>query len=96
MALWCAHPSFGQMTFTDYDAYCRAASEVSTSTLVARTQGIPKSQVRDLIKGMTDPLAIRMVEEVIEFAYSRSATTGLEQLRNELRNLCLAKKIFAQ
>ncbi len=48
------------------------------------------------MRGMTDPLAIRMVKEVLDFAYSRSTTTNLDVLRTELRNLCLEKKIFVQ
>jgi hypothetical protein len=51
---------------------------------------------RALFHPMTDPLAIRMVKEVIDFAYSRPASTSLNDLRAELRNLCLAKKIFVQ
>jgi hypothetical protein len=37
-----------------------------------------------------------MVKEVIDFAYSRPASTSLDAMRGELRNLCLAKKIFVQ
>jgi len=83
-------------TYTDLASYCTDMSEVSTSTLVARTRGIPRSQAEAMMQGMTDPLAIRMVKEVIDFAYSRPATTSLDALRTELRNLCLAKKIFVQ
>jgi hypothetical protein len=45
---------------------------------------------------MTDPVAIRMVKELIDFAYSHLANTRLETLKTELLNLCLAKKIFVQ
>jgi hypothetical protein len=57
---------------------------------------IPRSQAEAMMQGMTDPLAIRMVKEVIEFAYSRPTTVSIDALRTELRNLCLAKKIFVQ
>jgi hypothetical protein len=83
-------------TYTDLGSYCQDMSEVSTTTLLARTRGIPRSQAEAMMQGMTDPLAIRMVKEVIDFAYSRPATTSLDALRAELRNLCLAKKIFVQ
>jgi hypothetical protein len=46
--------------------------------------------------GMTDPQSIRLVKEAIEFAYSRPASRSVDLLRTELRNLCLAKKIFVQ
>jgi len=39
---------------------------------------------------------IRMGKEMIDFAYSRPASTSIDVLRAELRNLCLAKKIFVQ
>ncbi len=65
-----AAPSFGQ-TFGDLASYCRAASEVSTPTLMARTQNISRAQAEAMMQGMTDPVAIRMVREVIAFAYSR-------------------------
>jgi hypothetical protein len=84
------------MYFTNLEEYCRVPSENSTSTLLARIHGMSKSELKNEMQGMTDPVAIRMVEEVIEFAYSRPATTGLDQMRNELRNLCLAKKILVQ
>ena len=86
-------PSLAQ-TYTDLASYCYDMSEVSTTTLLARTRGIPRSQVEAMMRRMTNPLAIRMVKEVIDFAYSRPASIGLDELRAELRNLCLAKKIF--
>lgn len=48
------------------------------------------------MQGMTDPASIRMVKELIEFAYSHRASTNLDVLRTELLNLCLAKRIFVQ
>jgi hypothetical protein len=45
--------------------------------------------------GMTDPASIRMVKEVIQFAYSRPAKS-LEALKTELRNLCIARKILVR
>ena len=71
-------------------------SEASTPTLLARTQGIQRSEAEALMRGMTDPASIRMVREVIEFAYARPASTSLDALRAELRDLCVAKKIFVQ
>ncbi len=83
-------------TYTDLASYCKNMSEVSTATLLARVRGWPRSQAEGAMRGMTDPLAIRMVKEVLDFAYSRSTTTNLDVLRTELRNLCLEKKIFVQ
>src|SRR5260370_39582539 len=83
-------PSFATMTFKDRGSYCRAGIEFSNSTLFAPTQGVPKSETEALMQGMTDPVAIRMVKEVIDFAYSRPAGTSLEAMRTELLNLCLA------
>jgi hypothetical protein len=91
-----APSAFAQMTFNDLPSYCKAASEASTPTLLARTQNIPRSQAEALMQGMTDPVAIRMVKEVIAFAYSRPAGTPIETLRSDLRDLCVAKKIFVQ
>jgi hypothetical protein len=71
-------------------------SEASTTTLMARTAGVPRSRTESLMEGMTDPLAIRMVKEVIEFAWSRPTTTSLDALRAELKKLRLARKIFDQ
>jgi hypothetical protein len=90
-----AATAFAQ-TYTDLASYCHDMSEVSTTTLLERTRGIPRSEAEAMMQGMTDPLAIRMVKEVIAFAYARPATTSLDALRTELRNLCLAKKIFVQ
>lgn len=91
-----AAPALAQMTFNDLPSYCKAASEASTPTLLARTQNIPRSQAEALMQGMTDPAAIRMVKEVIAFAYARPAGTPVEALRAELREQCIARKIFAQ
>jgi hypothetical protein len=88
--------AFAQVTYTDLSSYCRDMSEASTNTLLARRQGIARSEAEAMMQGMTDPLAIRMVKEVIDFAYSRPASTSLDALRAELRNLCIAKKIFVQ
>jgi hypothetical protein len=85
-----------QMTFNDLPSYCKAVSEASTPTLLARTQNMPRSQAEALMQGMTDPAAIRMVKEVIAFAYLRPAGTPVEALRAELKEQCLARKIFTQ
>jgi hypothetical protein len=84
------------MTFTDLPSYCTAMSEASSVTLLARVQGVPRSQTEALMQGMTDPAAIRMVKEVIDFAYSQPPGVSIDGMRAELRNRCLAKKIFAQ
>ncbi len=91
-----APSAFAQMTFNDLPSYCKAASEVSTPSLLARTQNIPRAQADALMQGMTDPVAIRMAKEVIAFAYSRPAGTPIETLRSDLREQCIAKKIFVQ
>ncbi len=91
-----ATPSFGQMTFTGLPSYCRAMSEAATPTLLARTQNVPRAQAEALMQGMTDSTSIRMVREVIAFAYSRPASMSLESMRSELRELCMAKKVFVQ
>ena len=59
-------PSFAQVTFSDYGQYCEVMSEASSTTLVARTQGMPKTDALALMNGMTDPLAIRLINEVIK------------------------------
>jgi hypothetical protein len=41
-------PLLAQMTFNDLPSYCRAMSEVSTPTLLARTQGIQRSEAEGL------------------------------------------------
>ena len=89
-------PVLAQMTYTDLATYCHDMSEVSTTTLVARIRGVSRSQAEAMMQGMTDPVSIRMVKEVIDFAYSRPTTTSLEAMRTELRNLCMDKKIFVQ
>jgi hypothetical protein len=63
---------------------------------MARTQNIPRSQAEALMQGMTDPAAIRMVKEVIAFAYSRPAGTSVDVLRNDLKDQCMAREIFVQ
>jgi hypothetical protein len=85
-----------QTTYTDLPSYCGDMSEASTTTLMARTAGVPRSQAESLMEEMTDPMAIRMVKEVIDFAWSRPTTTSLDPLRAELKKLCLARKIFDQ
>jgi hypothetical protein len=71
-------------------------TETSTPTLLARTQGIKRSEAEGLMRDMTDPASIRMVKELIESAYSRPASTKLDTLQTELLKLCLGKKIFDQ
>ncbi len=88
--------AFAQMTFNDLPSYCKTMSEASTPTLLARTQNIPRAQAEALMQGMTDPTSIRMVKEVIAFAYLRPAGTAIETLRSDLREQCIAKKIFVQ
>jgi hypothetical protein len=84
-------------THTDLVSYCQEMTEHSNSTLLARTLGYSRSEVETRgMKGITDPLTIRKIKEVLDFAYSRPASTKLDALRTELRNLCLAKKIFVQ
>jgi hypothetical protein len=69
---------------------------MSTGAPVARIHGITKSQAIDQMKGMTDPVSIRMVQELIEFAYSRSPKMGFEKMQKELLDMCMAKRIFVQ
>lgn len=82
--------------FSDVPSYCRAMAEVASPSLLAREQNIPRSRAEALSQGMTDPAAIRMVKEVLDFAYSRPPGTPVEKLRAELRELCIARKIFVQ
>src|SRR4051794_40416527 len=89
-------PSFAQMTFADLPSYCSAMSEASSVTLLARVQGVPRSQAEALMQGMTDPTSIRMVKEVIDFAYSHPAGATIDAMRAELRARCIAKRIFVQ
>jgi hypothetical protein len=78
IALSClSTPSFSQMTFTDLPSYCRAMSEASSPTLLARVQGVPRSRAEALMQRMTDPASIRMVKEVIDFAYSQPPASAL-------------------
>lgn len=48
------------------------------------------------MNGMTDPTSIRMVHEVLDYAYAKPATATLDQMRAELRQLCVDRKIFVQ
>lgn len=96
MLLMVAAPAFGQGTFSDLVSYCTAAAEASTPTLLARTQNVPRSQAEALVQVMTDPTSIRMVNEVIAFAYSRPPGIPIEVLRTDLREECLARRIFVQ
>jgi hypothetical protein len=89
-------PALAQINFNNMESYCAAISDTSSTILVARTNGIQISDAESLLAGMTDPFSIRLVKEALEFAYSRPATRSVESLRAELRNLCLAKKIFVQ
>jgi hypothetical protein len=91
-----AAPCFAQMTYSDLPSYCRVMSEASSTTLLARTEGVPRAKAEELMREMTDPASIRMVKEVIEYAYSRPATMGIDAMRGELRTLCIARKIFVQ
>jgi hypothetical protein len=88
--------SFSQMTFTDLASYCLKMSEASMPTLRARIEGLPRSKVEELMRGMTDPESIRMAKEVTEFAYSRPPNVGIDAMMTELRNMCLEKKILVQ
>lgn len=85
-----------QTTFSDLTSYCTAASESSSTTLLMRTQNLPRKQAEEMMSFMTDPKAIRMVKELIAFAYSRPASASVASLRAELLEQCLAKKIFVQ
>lgn len=71
-------------------------SEASTTTLLARTQGFSKQKAIHMMQGMTDPQAIRMVKEVIEFAYARPQASTIDQMRADLKRLCIDRKIFTQ
>jgi hypothetical protein len=75
--------ALAQTTYTDLPSYCRDMSEASTPTLLVRTRGFARAQAEALMEGMTDPVAIRMVKEVIDFAWKRPATTSLDALRAE-------------
>ena len=94
LPLMVATPAFAQANFGDLVSYCTAAAEVSTPTLLARVQNIPRSQVEASVEGMTDPNSIRMVREAIAFAYSRPPGIPIETLRAELREECLARRMF--
>lgn len=85
-----------QMTFRTVEEYCSAMAEVSTPTLMTRVNGISKKDAIEMMRGMTDPKSIRMVNEVLDYAYSKPASVPLDQMRVELRKLCLDRKIFVQ
>jgi len=85
-----------QMQFNNLEQYCSTVSEASSSTLLARVNGIPKAMAEQYMSGMTDPLAIRMTHEVIDFAYSRPRGMKLDEMRAELKSLCVNRKILVQ
>ena len=89
------HPALAE-AFTDYGAYCDAMVQVASPTLQARISGISKAEAESLMSGMTDPQAVRMVKEVLDFAYSKPMTTTVDVMRSELKELCLHNKIFVQ
>jgi len=89
------HPALAQ-GFTDYGAYCDAMVQVASPTLQARVSGISKVEAESLMSGMTDPQAIRMVKDVLDFAYSKPIGTTVDVMRSELKELCLHNKIFVQ
>jgi hypothetical protein len=99
---FCLSTSSFPQTFTDLASYCRAMTEASKSTLLARIEGLPRSYPEEAMNKTLreattpDPLATRMMKEVIDFAYSRPANTDFDKMRTELLNMCLAKKIFMQ
>jgi hypothetical protein len=55
-----------------------------------------RSEAEAMMAGMTDPTSIRMVKEVLNYAYSRPSTSTLDEMRAELTSLCVARKIFVQ
>ena len=83
-------------TLPDIQSYCKAMAEVSTPTLLARIQNMSRAEAEAMMAGMTDPASIRMVKEVLNYAYSRPATSNLDEMRAELTSLCVARKIFVQ
>lgn len=83
-------------SFKNINEYCEAMAQASSVTLVFRTTGQPKQRALDETKLMTDPTAIRMVKEVIEFAYSRPLGSSVDSLRADLKKLCIERKVFAQ
>ena len=87
-----------QTTYRKLDFYCVAITVASEPLLQYRIKGMPRSGAQELLKPKAgeDPDVIRWLEEVIEFAYSRPSSMNLEQMKSELRSLCLAKKIFVQ
>lgn len=90
-------PSFSQQTtFSDLPSYCRAMSEASSPTLLVRIRGVPRAQAEAQMQGMTDPASIRMIKEVIDFAYSQKPSVGIDAMKTELKNRCLSKKVFVQ
>lgn len=48
------------------------------------------------MSGMTDPVVIKMVKEVLQLPYSQPASRSINELRNDLRNLRLHRTIFVQ
>jgi hypothetical protein len=85
-----------QQQFNNIEDYCYAVTEGSSATLLAPSQGISKATAEQYMSGMTDPVAIRMTHEVIDFAYSRPKGTKLDQMRAELKSLCINRKILVQ
>ena len=82
--------------FSDYAKYCEIASQATSSTLAARVGGMSRADAVALMEGMTDPLAIRMVKESIEFAWSQPPAMGVDAMRSELKRRCLAREVFVQ
>jgi hypothetical protein len=87
-------PAASQMTFTNRASFCQAMSEASSPTLMARTRNVTRSQSEALMQGMTDPRSIRMVKELLDFAYARPVHSSVDKLQAELRAECLAGRIF--
>ena len=89
-------PAFCQQTFSSYDDYCKAMVYTSTPLLIAKLSVMSKSEALKPVQEMTDSSSIKMVTELVEFAYGYNKNSKLESLQNELLNKCMAKQIFVQ
>lgn len=81
---------------SDLDEYCDMLTQASYLMFLGRNSGMPKQEMIDMQQGLTDPKALAMIDDTINYAFMQPADTTIKELQEGFKSECLLGELNHQ
>jgi hypothetical protein len=91
-----AHSADSGVVAANIQEYCEIITQSSYPMFLGRVKNSSKEEMIEMQQWMTDPKAIAMVNDVIEYAFEQSDNTTIDELKEGFKAKCLAGELSHQ